>query len=265
MRIALAGIVVAMVVVALACEDEAPTVASRPSGSTPTPTSVSAPTPIPTATVLPATPSAPAVLSWLGLTIADENRCSAYVPDDYPYPQSAETKIVDDMGGIIYGPYTGRYFKSTKDTDIEHIVARAEAHDSGLCDADSSTRRQFASDLLNLTLADPSVNRQQKSDKDAAEWLPDLNQCWFADRVVKVRQKYDLTIDQPEADALAMVLSECSSAEMVVVATPAQAVSTPTSAPRVCCKYCSKGKACGDSCIARNKTCWKGPGCACNR
>lgn len=31
-----------------------------------------------------------------------------------------------------------------------------------------------------------------------------------------------------------------------------------------CCKICRKGKACGDSCIARYKTCHKGPGCACN-
>ena len=33
---------------------------------------------------------------------------------------------------------------------------------------------------------------------------------------------------------------------------------------RSCCKICSKGKACGDSCIARWKTCHKGKGCACN-
>ncbi|PYE30817.1 hypothetical protein DFP83_11315 [Idiomarina fontislapidosi] len=31
-----------------------------------------------------------------------------------------------------------------------------------------------------------------------------------------------------------------------------------------CCKVCKKGKACGDSCIAKSKTCTKGPGCACN-
>lgn len=31
-----------------------------------------------------------------------------------------------------------------------------------------------------------------------------------------------------------------------------------------CCKVCSKGKACGDSCIARDKACHKGAGCACN-
>lgn len=31
-----------------------------------------------------------------------------------------------------------------------------------------------------------------------------------------------------------------------------------------CCKVCTKGKACGNSCIARWKTCHKGKGCACN-
>jgi hypothetical protein len=31
-----------------------------------------------------------------------------------------------------------------------------------------------------------------------------------------------------------------------------------------CCKVCSKGKACGDSCIARDKACHKGKGCACD-
>ncbi len=34
--------------------------------------------------------------------------------------------------------------------------------------------------------------------------------------------------------------------------------------PPGCCRTCSAGKACGDSCIARDKTCNKGPGCACN-
>lgn len=31
-----------------------------------------------------------------------------------------------------------------------------------------------------------------------------------------------------------------------------------------CCKICSKGKACGDSCISRSKQCHKGAGCACD-
>ena len=94
-------------------------------------------------------------------------------------------------------------------------MARSEAHDSGLCSADAETKRNFTRDLLNLTLASPSLNRHQKSAKDAADWLPDLNQCWYADRIVQVCLKYGLTIDQREADALESVLSACESTAMV--------------------------------------------------
>ena len=106
--------------------------------------------------------------------------------EDYQYSPSVEPRIVAAQGGI-YGPYTGTWFACTKQTDIEHIVARSEAHDNGLCAASAATRKKFASDLLNLTLASPSVNRHQKSDKDIAEWLPDLNQCWYVDRTLQVR------------------------------------------------------------------------------
>lgn len=33
---------------------------------------------------------------------------------------------------------------------------------------------------------------------------------------------------------------------------------------RACCKICTKGKACGNSCIQKSKTCHKGKGCACD-
>ena len=134
------------------------------------------------------------------------------------------------MGGIIYGPYTGTWFASTSETDIEHIVARSEAHDSGLCAADAATRRRFASDILNLTLASPSVNRSQKSGKDAAEWLPDLNRCWFASRVVEVRLKYALTVDERERDAIEGILSGCSSTAMIVDTSGQAATATPVPA-----------------------------------
>ena len=171
--------------------------------------------------------------SWRGLAVAPEHRCSAYVRQDYPYPQSVEAGIVVSMGGRIYGPYTGRYFASTRQTDIEHIVAVSEAHDSGLCAADRATRQRFARGPLNLTLAAPAVNRCGASGKcalDAAEWLPPMNRCWFAGRVVAVKRKYDLTVDRREAAALERVLSACRSTEMVF----ATARSTPAPAkPKV--------------------------------
>ena len=153
--------------------------------------------------------------TWRGLVVAPEDRCSDYTSADYSYPQSVEHEIVEAMGGAIYGPYTGTCFSSTQETDIEHIVARSEAHDSGLCSADAESKRNFARDLLNLTLASPSVNRRQKSGKDAADWLPELNQCWYAERTVQVRAKHGLTIDQREADAIERVLSACETTAMV--------------------------------------------------
>ena len=114
--------------------------------------------------------------------------------------------------------YTGRYFASTRQTDIEHIVAVSEAHDSRFCAADRTTRRRFASDPLNLTLAAPEVNRCGTSGKcglDPAEWLPPMNRCWFAGRVVAVKRKYGLTLDRQEASALERVLSACTSTDML--------------------------------------------------
>lgn len=152
---------------------------------------------------------------WRGIVVAPEDRCSVYFSDDYRNSRSLEADIVAKIGQI-YGPYTGRCFSSAEETDLEHIVARSEAHDSGMCGEDPDARREFANDPLNLTLASPHVNRVVKRDYDAAEWMPDENQCWFADRIVRVRRKHGLTIDRREADALERVLSACESTGMVI-------------------------------------------------
>ena len=156
--------------------------------------------------------------------------CINIDPDDYPYSPSVEPRIVQTLGGI-YGPYTGTWFQSIRETDIEHIAARSEAHDSGLCAASPATRAEFASDLLNLTLASPSVNRHQKVDKDAAAWLPELNRCWYVDRTVQVRREYGISIDRAEADAIDRVLAECESTEMVALAPGASATAAATPTP----------------------------------
>lgn len=157
--------------------------------------------------------------TWRGLKVEPEYRCSSYdKSEQYPYPQSVEDGIVANMAGVVYGPYTGRYFDNDRETDIEHIVAASEGHDSGLCDASVEKRIQFATDQLNLTLASPEVNRcgdGGKCGRDAAEWMPQRNKCWFASRVLKVKLKYDLSVDQAEASALEAVLSSCESMELI--------------------------------------------------
>lgn len=75
----------------------------------------------------------------------------------------------------------------------------------------------------------------------------------------------DLLADSPNPS--------CATAELTRLLTPVQQAApliSPPVAPapppqqRACCRYCSSGKACGDSCIARSNTCRRGPGCACN-
>ena len=155
--------------------------------------------------------------TYRGIEVAPESRCAPYDRSDYRYSQALESRIVASIGGV-YGPYTGRCFGSTGETDIEHMVAVSEAHDSGLCAAPASVRAAFASDLLNLTLAAPGLNRHQKGGRDVAEWTPALNACWFVATTLEVRRKYGLTIDRAEAAAAEAVLKECESAEMQVVA-----------------------------------------------
>lgn len=147
--------------------------------------------------------------TWRGLVVAPECRCSPYDRDDYPYPQSVEPLIAERDG--MRSPYDGTIFRSLKESDIEHVVSISEAHDSGLCAAGADTRRRFARDLDNLALATPRLNRHQKGALDAAEWLPELNRCWYARTIVAVRQEYRLTIDRLEAAALEAVLAKCGS------------------------------------------------------
>ena len=165
--------------------------------------------------------------TWRGLAVAPEHRCAPYDRKDYPYPPSVEAGIAATLGGRIYGPYSGRTFASTRETDIDHVVALSEAHDSGLCAAGAAVRRHFAADPLNLTLAAPRVNRcgpGGKCGKDPGEWLPSRNRCWFAARVVAVKRKYALGVDRREAAALEGVLSRCGSTDMIFhgSATPSQ-------------------------------------------
>ncbi|MCY3878906.1 MAG: excalibur calcium-binding domain-containing protein [Rhodobacteraceae bacterium] len=151
--------------------------------------------------------------TWRGIEVAPEHRCSPYNRRDYRYSGSTEKEIVERIGAV-YGPYSGTCFNSTDETDIEHIIAVSEAHDSGLCARSREVRRQFASDIRNLTLAAPELNRNSKRGKDAADWIPEHNACWFAARIVEVRRLYGLTIDRREMEALEQVLRDCPDTEM---------------------------------------------------
>ena len=70
------------------------------------------------------------------------------------------------------------------------------------------------------------MNCFEKGAKDAAELVPDWNQCWIATRVVEVKRAYGVTVDLAEAAALEQILRGCTSREME----PMLCTSTPTPA-----------------------------------
>ena len=150
--------------------------------------------------------------TWMGLRVCEEHaQRTGYRRDDYSRAyRGLEDEIIaglPQVDGQVYTPYTCTLYDIQADgtaaTDIEHIVALAEAHDSGIGAED---RQAIASDLLNLTIAVPYVNQSEKNDRDAGDWGPSENRGWFAARVVAVKQKYGLSVDPAERDALAQML-----------------------------------------------------------
>lgn len=150
---------------------------------------------------------------------AVDTSCPDYHSADYSYSSSLEYELVLDYDGV-YDPYNDHWYTtldSLSALDIDHIVARKEAHISGLCHGPLDSKKTFARDSLNLALADARTNRQ-KSDRDAASWMPAFNRCWFTRRVVEVREEYQLTIDPVERDTLEHYIYECASFELETAA-----------------------------------------------
>ena len=148
------------------------------------------------------------------LSVRSEDWCSEYNRSEYAYPREIELQVIRSQGGL-FSPYDGTCFLSRRQSDVEHLIALAEAHRSGMCARGRQEKAAFASDLDNLALATPELNRGEKLAKDAAEWLPDENRCWFAGRVVHVKTKYGLSVDRAEARALRRVLRNCGSTQMI--------------------------------------------------
>ena len=108
------------------------------------------------------------------LTVAPEKRCERYDRNHYRMFVRTKRKAIENMGGDLYSPYTMKTYQNKNKVDADHIVALAEAHDSGACKWPTKRKRDFANDLDNVTLAPQALNRHQKRAKDAAEWLLSL-------------------------------------------------------------------------------------------
>jgi len=120
------------------------------------------------------------------------------------------------MKGEFTEPYTGQhlifYEKAdiSKGIQIDHVVALSDAWQKGAQNLSAEERYNLATDPLNLLAADASAN-QQKSDGDAATWLPKNKsfRCQYVARQVSVKYKYHLWVTQAEHDAIGRILETC--------------------------------------------------------
>jgi hypothetical protein len=125
------------------------------------------------------------------------------------------------QAGTFADPYSGRTipFRRGRDTSddvqIDHVVALANAWQTGAQQLEPAARERFANDPLNLMATEGAIN-QQKSDGDAATWLPPARgfRCTYVARQVAVKTKYRLWVTAAERDAIAAVLSACPGQEL---------------------------------------------------
>lgn len=120
------------------------------------------------------------------------------------------------LTGSFTEPYSGRAVSFTRGAgtsslvQIDHVVALADAWQSGAQQWSADSRRNYANDPLVLLAADGHLN-QQKGAANAASWLPPNKsfRCTYVARQVAIKAKYHLWVTAPERDAIARVLNTC--------------------------------------------------------
>jgi hypothetical protein len=118
--------------------------------------------------------------------------------------------------GVLQDPYTGQTINfvrgvgTSNEVQIDHVVAVSDAWQKGAQQLSSDQRYAFYNDPLNLLAVSGSANAQ-KSDSDAASWLPanKAYRCSFVARQIAVKISYNLWVTQAEYDAIYRVLQEC--------------------------------------------------------
>lgn len=118
--------------------------------------------------------------------------------------------------GTLVEPYTGRTLHFVRGpatsaaVQIDHVVALGNAWQTGAQQLTAVQRQSLANDPLNLLAVDGPAN-QEKSDGDAATWLPPSKKfrCQYVARQISVKAAYTLWVTLAEKDAMARVLRLC--------------------------------------------------------
>jgi hypothetical protein len=128
----------------------------------------------------------------------------------------AKTKNCVVLTGVLLDRYSGETINFTRgnitsmEVQIDHVVALSNAWQTGAFKLTVGQRTAFANDPLNLFAVKGRLN-SQKSDGDAATWLPPLKgfRCAYVAQQIAVKAKYLLWVTAPEKDAMVRILAAC--------------------------------------------------------
>ena len=135
-----------------------------------------------------------------------------------------ESAVLDGctvVAGEFDEPYTGEHRVFTNKEEIsklqiDHVVALSDAWQKGAQYLAAEVRYNIATDPLNLLAVDGPAN-EQKSDGDAATWLPANKKfrCQYVARQVSVKYKYGLWVTEAEKEAISKVLINCPNERVI--------------------------------------------------
>jgi hypothetical protein len=134
--------------------------------------------------------------------------------EDETFKRGTDDCIV--LTGTLNDPYSGKTieFKRGQDTSmdvqIDHLIPLSDAWQKGAQQWSATERKEFANDPLNLLAVDGPLN-SQKSDSDAATWLPPRKsyRCTYIARQIDVKAKYDVWVTSAEKNAMESILENC--------------------------------------------------------
>lgn len=117
------------------------------------------------------------------------------------------------LSGTLVDPFSGAvidFARGGSQVQIDHVVPLMDAWQKGAQAWDAEKRARFANDPANLLAVSTKLN-SQKSDGDAATWLPPNKafRCDYVARQATVKHAYGLWTTQAERDAMVRVLSSC--------------------------------------------------------
>ena len=119
-------------------------------------------------------------------------------------------------GEMVNDPYTGKTYdwKRGRNTSmavqIDHIIPLKYAYMHGADKWSQETREQYANDPDVLVAADGPANAA-KGAKGPSQWEPE-NQaytCEYANKWLKIADKYNLSVDKADAEWLSNTVASC--------------------------------------------------------